>query len=99
MPKSVKVGVHTYSVLRKPASLLREQLGECDFDALQLSVRHRLRKSKAREILIHEILHATTHPLMSDGKKHTDEDFVQVVAPVLLQVIQDNPELLEYLTQ
>ena len=99
MPKSIKVGAHVYTVLRKPATALKEELGDCDFNTCQISVRQRLRKSKAREILIHELLHACTHPLVNDDKKHTDEDFVQAVSPVLLQVIQDNPELLEYLTQ
>lgn len=98
MPKSIKVGAHVYSVLRKP-KVFTEELGECDFNTLQIFVKQRLRKSKAKEILIHECLHACTHPSLNSEKKWTDEDFVTAVAPVLLQVIQENPDLLEYLTQ
>ena len=98
MPKTVKVGAHVYTVLRKPASMLKEQLGECDFDKLIICVRKQLRKSVAKETLLHEVLHATTYPSLNE-KTATDEDFVTAMSPVLLQVLQENPDLLEYLTQ
>lgn len=96
MPQSLKVGPHVYSVVRRSIS---GQLGECDFNALQISVKNRLRRSKGKEILVHELLHACTHPSMNCGQKYTDEDFVTAVSPVLLQVLQDNPDLLRYLTE
>lgn len=99
MPKTVKVGPHTYSVLRLSKSQMNGDLGGCDTNTLQLSVQQRLKKSKAKEILVHEMLHACTHPSFLGDDKFTDEDFVTAVAPVLLQVIQDNPDLLLYLTQ
>lgn len=99
MPKTVKVGVHTYAVLRKTSAQMGDLLGECDTNTLQISVRQRMKKSKSRETLVHELLHACTHPSFLGNERLTDEDFVTAVAPVLLQVIQDNPGLLEYLTQ
>lgn len=100
MPKTMKVGPHVYTVLRKPKSQMsNEDLGGCDFNTLQISVQQRLRKSKAREILLHELLHACTYPSLSSGDKYTDEQFVETTAPILLQVIQENPELIAYLTQ
>ena len=98
MPKTVKVGVHTYTIVRKSAAQMGNDLGQCSFDGLQLVVKQRLKKSMARETLLHEVLHSCMYPSF-DGKTATDEDFVLAVAPVLLQVMQDNPELLEYLTQ
>ena len=99
MPRKVKVGPHVYSILRKPASEL-QGLGLCDFYSLQISVRRRLRKSKAQEILVHELLHACTHPsLNGENEKFEDEQFVEATAPILLQTLQDNPDLVEYLTQ
>ena len=76
-----------------------DTLGHCGFDELQIWVRQGLRKSKAREILLHEVLHACTHPTMNCSGDHNDEDFVAAIAPVLLQVLQDSPELVEYLTK
>lgn len=99
MPQSIKVGPHVYSVIRKPASAMPADNGHCDCNTLQIWVVQRLKRSKAKEILLHECLHACTHPSLIQGGKLEDEEFVTAVAPVLLQVLQDNPELLEYLTQ
>lgn len=99
MPKTIKVGAHTYSVLRKTKAQMNTDLGGCDCNLLQITVQQRLKKSKAKEILVRELLHACTHPSFLGNDKFTDEDFVTAVAPVLLQVIQDNPDLLAYLTQ
>ena len=103
MPQTVKVGPHTYSVIRKSAAGMSGNLGHCDGNALIIWVRQRLRKSKAREIFLHEILHACTYAsfscVYSEGENHTGEEFVRAVAPTLLEVLQDNPELVEYLTQ
>jgi hypothetical protein len=100
MPKTVKVGTHVYTVLRKPKSQMPDgEIGGCDFDSLQIVVQKGLRRSKAKEILVHETLHTCTYPLLKDEKKRTDEQFITGVAPVLLQVLQDNPELVAYLTQ
>lgn len=94
MPSAVRVGCHAYAIVRKPGISYN---GECQFDSLQITVKARLRRSKAQEILLHEVLHACTHPTLNGGRKLTDEDFVDGVAPTLLQVIQDNPGLLEFL--
>lgn len=99
MPKTVKVGPHVYSVLRKPASALGENLGHCDSATLQIWIKERLRRSKAQEILLHELLHAIVLQALDTTKKHDDESYVVVTAPLLLQVFHDNPELVEYLTK
>jgi hypothetical protein len=97
MPNSVKVGPHVYTIVRKSGADINFN-GMCDFDTLQIWVKKRLRKSKAQEILLHEVLHACTHPSLNGNKKYQDEDFVDGVAPTLLQVMQENPDLLTYLT-
>jgi hypothetical protein len=95
MPDTIKVGCHVYTVVRSP---LPDCLGDCDFDALRIRVRPRLRKSKAQETLLHEVLHACTDPSLKAGK-HAEEDFIETASPILLQVIQDNPGLLAYLQE
>lgn len=98
MPTSVKVGAHVYNVFRKSAVELGEDnLGHCDSAALQIWVKKRLRISKAQEILLHEILHAITLQALGCERPYTDEEFITVIAPILLQVLRENPELLEYL--
>lgn len=99
MPAKIKVGPHVYSVIRKPSSAMGNNNGYCKADALEIWVRQRLKRSKASEVLLHECLHATTHPVLIQGGKYDDEEFITSIAPVLLQVLQDNPELVEYLAQ
>ena len=98
MPSSVKVGPHTYPIIRRPKTEMKD-LGLCSWDAVQISIRARLKKSKAREVLLHEVLHACSYPTMASVQNKTDEEFVDVVAPLLLQVLQDNSDLVEYLTK
>jgi hypothetical protein len=99
MPKTVRVGPHVYSVLRKPASAMGENLGHCDSAALQIWIKERLRKSKAQEILLHELLHAIILQCLNTEEAYVDETFILAVSPLLLQMIHANPDLLAYLTQ
>lgn len=102
LPRTVKVGPHTYQILRAPVLALPDSLGDSDFDLLRVRIRKNLTVSKTREILIHELLHLCTYPSFT-GAYETDpkldaEEFVNAVAPTLLQVLRDNPDLLAYLT-
>ena len=103
MPASVKVGPHVYSVVRQTKAQMPNLMGDSDFDLMQIRVRQRLKKSKSKEILIHELLHVCSYPsftgVYAENEKYAPEEMINAIAPVLLQVVQDNPELLEYLTQ
>jgi hypothetical protein len=103
MPKTVKVGVHTYTILRKTKAQMTvtdgtKDEGRVDPNTLEIWIRKGLKRSKAREALWHEVKHTATYPEYWDVKL-TDEAFIEGTAPRELQIMQDNPELLEYLTQ
>ncbi len=76
-----------------------DNLGDCDCNGLQITVKQRLKKSKAQEILLHEIQHAIILQSLMGDKLYEDEDFICAISPVLLQVIKENPDLIDYLTQ
>ena len=97
MPKTVRVGPHDYSILRKPASVMKDTLGHCDSSTLQIWVKQRLRKSKSQEILIHELFHAMTLQALDTTKQHDDEAYIVVLAPLMLQMLRENPQLVAYL--
>jgi len=101
MPHTIKVGPHVYTVVRKSTADAPENMGNSDFDKVEIMVRKGLRKSKAQEILVHELLHTCTYPsftgVYEGEEKLMTEEFVNAVAPVLLQVLKDNPKLVEYL--
>jgi hypothetical protein len=103
IPKTVKVGVHQYRVVLLPkgspeiteadGSALH---GKCDYDSCTIFMQRGLRRTKAQEVLHHEVNHACTYPSLCE-KTLTDEEFVDGTSPVSLQVLQDNPALVEYL--
>ena len=103
IPRTIKVGPHVYSVVRKTVEEMPDALGNTDFDANEIRIRKSLRGSKQAEVLLHELLHATTYPsftgVYEGEEKLMTEELVNAVAPVLLQVLKDNPKLVEYLTQ
>lgn len=104
MPESVKVGPHVYTLTRLPKEEMPKtdgvpQSGECDYDSLSISIQKGpgIKRSKTQEWTMHELLHACGYPNLIE-KKLTEEEFVDAIAPVLLQVIRDNPDLIAYLT-
>ena len=72
-----------------------KQLGTCNYDTGRLSLQTGMLLSKEQEVVLHEVLHACGYPTLC-GK---DEEFVDTIAPSLLQVLRDNPSLVEYLTK
>lgn len=97
MPKAVKVGAHSYTILRKTKTQMPNDIGSCDTDGLQILIRKPVRSSIAKETLLHELLHACNYPTFVGKENVSEEDIVNATAPVLLQVLRDNPELIEYL--
>ena len=96
MPKTIKVGPHVYSVLRKPKAILKGH-GECDYNSLHISIQSRLRKSVAQETLLHEVVHTCSYPNLCGAGLITEEKAVETISHHLLGVLRDNPGLLEYL--
>ncbi len=102
MPSAVKVGSHTYSVLVKNKREMTEkgqlQDGLCLSGQLEIWIRCRMKLSYAQDTLLHEVLHACVHPSLSSKETTTEEEFITQSTPVLLGVLQDNPDLVKYLT-
>jgi hypothetical protein len=96
MPMTIKVGAHTYTVLRKSKAQMGEDAGTCDYTMLQFAIRRLVRRSLVQETLLHEVLHACSYPTFADVTEE-HEKLIEAISPVLLQVIQDNPDLIDYL--
>lgn len=100
LPKSVKVGSYVYRVTRPTKKEMPDDLGECANDTLELKVRSRQRKEKVQEVLLHETLHACHY---NAGRSDTDtvtlEQAVELLTHSLLQVLQENPQWVKFLTE
>ena len=99
MPRTVRVGPHVFKVERRPVSRMPIVDGEkpnacCDSDRLLVTMRERLQRSKVQEFSVHEFLHA----IWPDDDDN-EEAHVTKLAPQLLQLIQDNPDFIKFLTQ
>lgn len=95
-PKKVKVAAHTYRIARSKKKTEGDE-GRCQFTETSIYIMPRLPLAKEQEVLLHELLHACAYPGIGDEDAPLEEKFVTIVAPVLLQVIQENPELIEFL--
>jgi hypothetical protein len=98
IPRTVKVGPHVYRVIRKSKEQMPDNLGWCDFTELSIWLLRGMCLSKTREILVHELTHAACYPTFCGEEKFLDEEFVTAVAPVWLNILRENPKLVEYLT-
>lgn len=100
VPRTIRIGPHSYVVRRVTEAEMPEDNGDCNFDRLEIALQRGLRRSKAREILLHEVLHGCTHPSLNQADRtFTDEDFVTAIAPALLQTLRDNPKLVAFLVE
>lgn len=97
MPATIKVGAHVLRVIRRPSKQMKDDNGCYDPDKLEIHMRKGLRFSKSQEILRHEVIHASVNPVLSNVEGLNEEIFVDTLAPVDIQVLQDNPELVAYL--
>jgi aconitase A len=98
IPRSVKVGPHTYSVKIHPGREMGENNGDTDLDALEIRLRWGLKPSKKREILWHEIQHCCADIAKIQGLAD-EEAWVTAMSPIETQVLQENPQLVKFLTR
>lgn len=109
IPESVKVGPHTYSVGNDDRELRiagREMdadlIGHSDHVHLRITVESGLAHSLEQETVLHEVLHCVFSITnladeLNEKDEGNEEKFIQRISPLLLQVIQENPELMRYL--
>ena len=106
-PAKVKVGPHTYTVVVDRSAIDRlsveggdRRLGECDAQRLTITVDPDQAPSQLADTLVHELLHAC-FDLIGAGEDVTgdvEERLVRRLAPVVVQVVADNPRLVAWLT-
>jgi hypothetical protein len=101
LPKTVYVGPYDYNV-KLTKSLGDSLYGETDNTNSEILVHPEQSKSSRRDTFLHEVLHAIFHT--SGASKalgwdmKTEEQLIRLINPWLVQVLQDNPDLIAYLT-
>ena len=107
-PYQIQIGPHTYHINTHQPDLDREtlkdsthpNLGLCDPTTLTIYMTVHQAPSQQQDTLLHETLHAL-FSLIGAGEDidhDTEEKLVRRLAPALLQTLQNNPQLVHYLT-
>lgn len=93
LPATVKVGPFTFSViLADPDTFIQEGtgkklMGEVDYGKCTIRIANNLCDQSARQVLIHEMLHAV---LNNAGKDDHNEEFVDLMATGVFQIANEN---------
>ena len=96
-PHTLKVGPFIYRVELDNAP--DGSLAITDTDTLVMTLDPSMPDSKMQTILIHEILHCLTEitGLAQEWSEKKEEEVVSRLAPALMSVLKDNPNLIAYL--
>lgn len=100
-PKVIFIGPHDYAVSMSKKKIDPNLFGETDNTNSEIHVHPNQSLQNKRDTLIHEILHAI---LFASGAKRVlgwsaerEEKVIRLLSPWLLAVLQDNPDLIDYL--
>lgn len=97
LPTVIKVGPLQYKVLRVPQEDIPEDNACIDPNEGVLKIRKRARTDNVKMWVLHELLHAChLHAGKYDNTPRPDEEWIDATTPTLLQIIIDNPKLIEF---
>lgn len=102
-PKIIFIGPHDYEVSISKKKIDSNLFGETDNTNSEIHVHPDQSLQNKRDTLLHEILHAIA--FASGMKKvlewndETEEKVIRLLSPWLLGVVQDNPDLIEWITE
>lgn len=103
----IAVGPHVYEVVIDKdainacsAKLDEPVVGQCDTSACQIVIDPDQSPTQLLDTLLHEVLHACFDLIgaSSDVDHDTEEKLVRRLSPVLIQVLRDNPGLVDEIT-
>lgn len=105
MPDTVAIGPYTFTLTSagdawtaNPKAETASMYGHTDMEHTQILLHPNCAPTLGRTIVVHEVLHAVAFTAgHSDQRKRTEEDWVLMVAPLLLDTLRRNPALTAYL--
>ncbi len=97
-PRYISIGPYRYRIkLVRELGEPEELDGVTDTAGSKLLIREDLSPSRMRETVLHEILHAVWD--VCNLSKAYEEKTIMSLSPILLDVLQRNEELVEWLTE
>ena len=97
-PQRITVLGHSIEVRSSGAENLEpETLGDAQPDYGLIRIRSGIPEDLQRSVLLHEVIH-TSIAIGGHGHKFKDEEhFIEVLTPILLHTLRENPALARYL--
>lgn len=93
--ETVKIGAVTYRIgFKKNVVDDADTLGHIGYRDQRITIKKGMGADMIREALVHECLHGMTFAISHEA---SDEKIVRRLAPVLLEFLRDNPELVDFL--
>ena len=99
MPDKVKVDCVTYAIAKVEGPIIidnRSCKGSVDYNTTQIKILDMLGESQAKVTLAHEIAHAIFYERGLNLKETDEETIVDEIGKALIQIIRDNPIIVEY---
>lgn len=104
LPSSARLGPFSYRITSKPKEWARSGVdperhyGYTDHQRGVIIVHAAASPAMQRTVLLHELMHAAAFAGgQLDNRKRREEDWVAMVAPMLLDALQRSPELSNFL--
>lgn len=88
LPEKVYVGPHVFDVVWER---MEENYGDVNFETNAIRLTPGMAASRTLEVLVHEVTHALLYA--ASLPEDVEERAVVVLAPALIALIRDNPEL------
>jgi hypothetical protein len=102
-PRNVKIGPFKYALrwsVRVPEQEHGPLYGYCDNDEQIIYCRRTgVHHDQIADTLMHEILHAALHVGRTNLTENQEEKVVAALAPLLLDILRRNPQVLAYLQE
>jgi hypothetical protein len=103
IPARIRIGAHEYSVRVDQDIGFRGANGETYPERLDIIIAEGLAATREREVVLHETLHGvwqgTNLRTEESGLQGYEEQVASALAPVLLDMLRDNPDLVSYLCE
>ena len=102
IPNHIKIDAVMYNVIESPGPLLIKGLectGTIDYCNNLISILETLGESQKKVTLMHEIMHGIVYERTLDLNKSDEETVVNELGKGFINVIRDNPELIDYITK
>lgn len=101
-PTSVKIGNHDYAVsfgpIESDTSMFLYGRTSPRLTKIEINTDY-VTASQQRDTLVHEILHAILGDVPHGLSDNKEERIVRCIAPMLLGVLRDNPDLVRFLRE